>query len=301
MAYNSTYKLIELIVNAIDGTIYIDSITQIGATSRYTITTRNTKWLNVGRSFEIGIDIYSIVDIIPNTSFIIELTQGQIAPTASSFILPLPDFRHGTFNFVNQERTEEQNTEAYTDITPFIYFNEPSNDRVYKDELDARDRDASCDIYFMHEANFEDWSNETHYYYAVNAMENLIQSFIQSAENSSFVSEVLEYNNESHVKWGVISSNGHTRNLFNENLSGKRLNITLTFLKQSCSFDAYTPPREEGTAYVENSDQSYTAEVQTGDTLVLPDTTINVYVDGNLQDTTTFPTLSNETINIEWQ
>lgn len=37
------------------------------------------------------------------------------------------------------------------------------------------------------------------------------------------------------------------------------------------------------------------------ETITLPDTTINVYVDGTLQNSVTMATLSNETINITWQ
>lgn len=243
MAANPTYKLIELIVNAIDCRVYIDSITQVGATTSYTITTTNTKWLNVGRTFDIGGEFYLVTDITPNTSFIITVDTGQSVPTASYFTLPLPDYRHGTLTAINNERTNDvSGGTTYTDITPFIYFNEPSIDTKFKSELDARDRESDCEIYFMTEANFRDWSNEQHYYYAINGMENLIQAFIQAAENSSHVGELEDYNAESHVKWGVVTANGHSKNFFNENLSGKKLDITIPFLKTGCDFNAYTPP-----------------------------------------------------------
>lgn len=49
---------------------------------------------------------------------------------------------------------------------------------------------------------------------------------------------------------------------------------------------------------VRNSDNSYDVEVDAGDTLVLPDTTFNVYVNNVLENSVTFATLSNQTINI---
>jgi len=52
---------------------------------------------------------------------------------------------------------------------------------------------------------------------------------------------------------------------------------------------------------VTNSDQSYTETIDSGLVLVLPDTTINVNVDGVLQNSVEVPTLSNQTINIVWQ
>jgi hypothetical protein len=52
---------------------------------------------------------------------------------------------------------------------------------------------------------------------------------------------------------------------------------------------------------VTNSDQSYTETIASGLVLVLPDTTIDVYVDGVLQNSVEVPTLKDETINILWQ
>lgn len=49
---------------------------------------------------------------------------------------------------------------------------------------------------------------------------------------------------------------------------------------------------------VRNSDNSYDVEVDAGDTLVLPDTTFNVYVNNVLENSVTFATLSNQIINI---
>ena len=52
---------------------------------------------------------------------------------------------------------------------------------------------------------------------------------------------------------------------------------------------------------VTNSDQSYSETIASGGLLVLPDTTINVNVDGVLQNSVEVPTLSNQIINIQWQ
>lgn len=53
-----------------------------------------------------------------------------------------------------------------------------------------------------------------------------------------------------------------------------------------------------GVAIVENSDGSYSDTVDSGDTLVLPDETINVYVNGSLNQSATYIPLSNQTITI---
>lgn len=62
------------------------------------------------------------------------------------------------------------------------------------------------------------------------------------------------------------------------------------------SYSYSTPTCDDAT--VTNSDDSYIDTVASGATLVLPDTTIDVYVNTVLQVSTTFATLSNQTINI---
>jgi hypothetical protein len=55
-------------------------------------------------------------------------------------------------------------------------------------------------------------------------------------------------------------------------------------------------------ATVINSDNSYNQNARSNSTFLLPDTTYNIYVAGNLTPVTfDLPTLKNETINIVWQ
>lgn len=54
-------------------------------------------------------------------------------------------------------------------------------------------------------------------------------------------------------------------------------------------------------AYVVNSDNSYSETIASGSTFSLPDTTFNVLIDGVQTQSTTYPTLSTQTIEITWQ
>jgi len=54
-------------------------------------------------------------------------------------------------------------------------------------------------------------------------------------------------------------------------------------------------------AYVINTNATYTATIQSGETLTLPNTTLNLQIDGTQVATSTFATLSNQTINLVWQ
>ena len=66
-----------------------------------------------------------------------------------------------------------------------------------------------------------------------------------------------------------------------------------------CNTGSYAPFCSP--SYVVNTNGSYSATIPSGDTLTLPDTTLNLQIDGTQVATSTFATLSNQTINLVWQ
>ena len=86
----------------------------------------------------------------------------------------------------------------------------------------------------------------------------------------------------------------------NQNLNlVNQVGTELDFTQNGNTIEVDTVNCEDAT--VKNSDESYVQTVASGDTLILPDTTYNVYVDGILQNSIEVPTLKDETINIVWQ
>ena len=66
-----------------------------------------------------------------------------------------------------------------------------------------------------------------------------------------------------------------------------------------CDTGSYAPYCSP--SYVVNTNGSYSATIQSGETLTLPDTTLNLQIDGTQVATSTFATLSNQLINLVWQ
>jgi len=66
-----------------------------------------------------------------------------------------------------------------------------------------------------------------------------------------------------------------------------------------CDTGSYAPYCSP--SYVVNTNASYSATIQSGETLTLPDTTLNLQIDGTQVATSTFATLSNQLINLVWQ
>ena len=71
---------------------------------------------------------------------------------------------------------------------------------------------------------------------------------------------------------------------------------TLQQLSATAQFKSVSVVGEEAT--VRNTDSSFLEQVAGGDTLVLADTIINVYVNGTLNQSITRPSMINRTINI---
>lgn len=269
-----THTYLSRINDAVDRNVYINSITQIGVTNIYTITTNNTKWIGVGeavnRTVTIGGINYLVKDIVANISFNIEVATGQIVPSAASFLISPLYFYKGTYIATNNELTQVPNS---INKTPFLYFSEPSTDRNVNDELSSIDRFSECQLYAMMDANFEDWTNEQHYNYCISAMSNYFKEFIIAAKNVSFINDFTDdSSSENHVKWGVYQDNkGHTRNIFNENLSGKKLTITFPFAKQYGCEDNYVAPSSGSIDLVINFNNA-----EYFNQTITEDTTINI-------------------------
>lgn len=65
---------------------------------------------------------------------------------------------------------------------------------------------------------------------------------------------------------------------------------------ETSSYEPFCP-----SATIVNSNATYTATVASGGTFTLPNTTVNLQIDGTQVATSTFATLSNQIINLQWQ
>lgn len=268
-----TYTHLSRINDAVDCTIYIESVTQIGATNVYRIATFNTKWVSLKRNVTISGENYLVNDIVANTSIDIVVESGKPVPSTSTFTIAPMFFHKGTYNFISAELTSVDDAAK----SPMLIFRDPSTDRVVTDALKSIDRYSDCELLVLLRANFEDWKKEQHYNYAIVAAGNYFDQFIIAAKNYEHLSELTEeYTSENHVKFGVFNdSKGHTHNLMNDNLSGKRHSITLPFMKVTGCVNPYVQPGDAGG-------------------------TINVYLDSVLQSSTTSSNLDSEIVNILW-
>ena len=118
---------------------------------------------------------------------------------------------------------------------------------------------------------------------------------------------VAQLRNPIYEDWFIVGDNVTFEDFterFNDEVSGYKIDISLILSEQFnlCALPIVGAPSGISgcaPAVVQNTDLSYLINVASGGTLIIPDTTINFNVGGNIT-VTTVPSLKDETINIVW-
>jgi hypothetical protein len=147
--------------------------------------------------------------------------------------IPAPNYWHGTVTQTNVELNQENDDRKKT---PLVYLYEVLKDRRSRNEELSPNRFVDIAIFFMEDANFKDWLTDDHYKNVIQAMDNLAEDFIIFVGTSKLTgfSEIENYDIIPHAKFGYYDANGHKKNLFDFNLSGVELRMTLPLNEEEC-------------------------------------------------------------------
>ena len=205
---------IESIVDNFDGTA--------------TINTNCTWWALECNILTIGGIDYNIVSINRNESIIV---KGL--PSGNTFTLSNPFFIHGTPRQANSER-DLRRSDGQGNLTPLIYLFEPIRED-FNNELSAIQREVSLRFAVLNNFKDNQFTDDV-YNYSVYAMRSFAEKLIDTIQkdNSLVDSETTTYNIISYTKYGqFIDRSGSTKNIFNENLAGVEVNLSVN-LYNSC-------------------------------------------------------------------
>lgn len=205
---------ISSVVNNLDGT--------------YTFSTCDTYHVMQGSYIEINGDDYLVksVDTDINTITI----YSNIAITSDTFLTQKPYFFHGTpIDTTNVLSTILDSSQKY----PMIYLLEIIKDKFIADKSSIIDRESNLNIFFLAEANFQDWDVDQHYSDAIIPMMNLCSNFIDYLKKHPDIGTISDFEVIYHAKFGMQlkEASGHVKNLFNDNTSGVQLRVTLPIKK----------------------------------------------------------------------
>ena len=141
------------------------------------------------------------------------------------------------FSYFNAPRvniTCESNTKVN------VEFFEGNGDLIYKSVLtdtiqnddSSLDREADLRLFFLAPSNFQDWKTDDHYTGAILPMRSLAYNFIDILNKSTKIARFDSYTLTNRVNFGVyVTDRGNTERIFNDNMSGVEMRITLPIKK----------------------------------------------------------------------
>lgn len=120
-----------------------------------------------------------------------------------------------------------------------VYLLEVIEDNFLEDD-NLLDRTSDLRLFFLTEANFEDWKTDQHYLDAIEPMRSMVDFFISEVlKKSKGLGKIEGYDVINHANFGVYTTDkGHTKKIFNDDYSGCELRITLPIKSDySCGCD----------------------------------------------------------------
>lgn len=230
MVKRETVDIIGDIITEMTIEININSIVD-NLDNTYTIKTCNTAYLFPCYKFVINGTNYEVLneagkDFKFNEEFTI---KGNTAPVVTTIILPSLKYFHGT---VIATKAELDKNQLAADKFPMVYLLEVLEDDFNNEDDSRIDRDSNLRLFFLSETAGNDWNTNEHYDYSIKPMRNIVYNFINYINNSNKIGKFDNYKAINHAKFGVYTADkGHTRRVFNENLSGVELKINLPIVK----------------------------------------------------------------------
>ena len=217
--YIPPFKLVEAIIKTIDNTVAVN------LWSGLTAFASDTKWITLGMTIKIGAYNYKVTAISANISFTV---SGQNDPTSETDItLDLPNYFHGSALLTLQSMLDKKS------VMPFIWLRNVVNETKTVSEDNPVDREIQCSLYFMANSNFAKWSDSEHHDYCITPMHNLVDSFYEACKVSKLVNAnmITKSDETDHTNFGVFTENGSIKQMFNHEMSGVHVKITLPFLR----------------------------------------------------------------------
>jgi hypothetical protein len=220
-----TVDIVNDLVNLLDYTFTIENAIDNGD-GTYVLETCNTYHLQALPNCPILIDGSSyIITEVQSNEFIV--VRGASLPVVTEFAVPKPFYFHGTAIKTNLELSQIDTFNKF----PMVYLLEVLTDTIQNDDS-SLDREADLRLFFLAPSNFQDWKTDDHYTGAILPMRSLAYNFIDILNKSTKIARFDSYTLTNRVNFGVyVTDRGNTERIFNDNMSGVEMRITLPIKK----------------------------------------------------------------------
>lgn len=229
-----TIELLRQVVEAMQYSILVEAV-QGNSDGTQTLTCCDIYYAEPGRIVTINSNQYTIVDIDPKLKTITVSAGAAIAENTSFPLYPVYFF-HGTPKDTNVETN--QIPDAATKY-PMIWVSEIFNEQTYT-LLDARDRSADVNIFFITQANPELWLTKDYYHNAIGPMRRLYVHFMDelTKQPGTFYTIEMKDSTTAYPQFGeYIKWRGIDKNLFADRASGILLQTPIVINKDFVCLD----------------------------------------------------------------
>lgn len=217
-------KKVEATIGKLTRTVTIDVITDLGD-GIYRLDTCCTYWLRPCKTITINSIDYRIQSFVQNESLTI---KGDVLPTAATFTITPPFYKHGTPMATNNELFHVDNDQQL----PLVWLLEILTQSVFQNEENPLDYSSDLRLFFLDEYDPEDDLTSDLYTDIIRPMQSMVEEFIKEVEKDGIYNDVDEYMTINWSKFGVYTTNkGSTSKVLDAYLSGIEVKITLEIMK----------------------------------------------------------------------
>ena len=167
---------------------------------------------------------YPITAFVNNTS----ITVTGVIASPMVYTVPNPYYWHGTPMMTNNHISRADSP----DKVPMVYLAEILRETDTPLNSGIR-RESNLRLFFLDEANFENWDTDDHYTQRIVGLNNLVDAFVSQARENrhDFYLYETSFTRINHVKWGEFKDlKGHVKLIFDDHLSGVELSFTLPII-----------------------------------------------------------------------
>ena len=222
-------KKVEATIGKLTRTVTIDTITDLGD-GIYRLDTCCTYWLRPCKTITIDSVNYKIQSFVQNESLTI---KGDVLPTAATFTITPPYYKHGTPMATNNELFHVDNDQQL----PLVWLLEILTQSVFQNEENPLDYSSDLRLFFLDEYDPEDDLTSDIYTDIIRPMQSMVEEFIKEVEKDGNYNDLDEYRTINWSKFGVYTTNkGSTSKILDAYLSGIEVRITLEIMKiENCN------------------------------------------------------------------
>jgi hypothetical protein len=218
-------KIIQSIVDDIDNSI----VGEFDALEQKTFVCK-TKWLRVGQKV-VSIDGEFIVTEIKRDEWIVAVPVGHLNDLNGLFYIKNPFYITGTKLATNREWTIADND--LTEKLPLIWMLELISETIFG-RGSSYERTINVELFFLDETDPSQYYTIDHREQVVEPMERLLVEFIETINRKREFENVDEYRIRTFSRFGTENDNGVLQNVLDANLSGLKLEFTLSKFKENC-------------------------------------------------------------------